>query len=86
MVSKCANPNCERELRYLRDGRVFVFEVMAATGEKRHEYFWLCGECSKLMQVTRAADGGVRAVPRSDQPIAPDLLRLDSAFESAVGR
>lgn len=56
MVSNCANPACAVPLRYLRDGRLFQFEVrpqpageQAATlakGPRRVSHFWLCGECS----------------------------------------
>jgi hypothetical protein len=48
MVSHCANPDCRRELRYLRDGKIYQF-VLFQTGSKRLEHFWLCGECFKNM-------------------------------------
>src|SRR5712672_992897 len=47
MVSQCANPDCRRELRYLRDGRIYGFAMSAGNGSKSLEHFWLCGECSK---------------------------------------
>lgn len=43
MVSQCANPNCQRKFRYLRDGKVYLFAMSATTGHKRQEHFWLCG-------------------------------------------
>ena len=49
MISQCANPDCKRKLRYLRDGRIYLFELHTVTGGTRLEYFWLCGECSKTM-------------------------------------
>ena len=49
MVSQCANPECLRELRYLRDGKIYAFAVSAGNGSKALEHFWLCGECSKSM-------------------------------------
>ena len=52
MVSQCANPDCKRELRYLREGRVYVFVIAEDAGNKRLEHFWLCGECSRSMILT----------------------------------
>jgi hypothetical protein len=52
MVSQCANPECKRELHYLRDGKIYRFVMSTATGSKRVEHFWLCGECSKSMILT----------------------------------
>jgi len=62
MVSNCANPNCGVPLRYLRDGRLFQFEVRALSNEKSEPsepakkrplrqvwHYWLCGECSSTM-------------------------------------
>ena len=41
MVSQCANPECLRELRYLRDGKIYAFAVSAGNGGKSPEHFWL---------------------------------------------
>src|ERR1700723_4471745 len=49
MVSHCANPDCRRELHYLRDGKIYQFVLSPKTGSKRLEHFWLCGECFKNM-------------------------------------
>lgn len=49
MIGQCANPNCKRELRYLREGKVYAFELSTETKNTRLEHFWLCGECSKRM-------------------------------------
>jgi len=49
MVSHCANPDCRRELHYLREGKIYQFILSPKTGSKRLEHFWLCGECSKKM-------------------------------------
>jgi len=49
MVSHCANPDCRRELRYLRDRKIYQFVLSPKTGSKRLDHFWLCGECSKNM-------------------------------------
>ena len=49
MVNQCANPQCKQELRYLREGRIFLFALSTPTGTKRFEHFWLCGRCSRSM-------------------------------------
>jgi hypothetical protein len=70
MVNNCANPKCAKPLHYLREGRVFVFDVqdqpLKRNGEKGHhlEHYWLCGECSGQFLVEHEADQGVRLVPR----------------------
>jgi len=62
MVSQCANPDCRRELRYLRDGKVYRFVLSTKTGSKRLEHFWLCGECSKSMILTCVNKSEVKTV------------------------
>jgi hypothetical protein len=32
MVSHCANPDCRRELHYLRDGKIYQFVLSPKTG------------------------------------------------------
>ncbi len=65
MVNNCANPTCNKPLHYLRDGRVFVFEVAGARlgpdGKRgRHlEHYWLCGDCSPSMVVVYSPEAGV---------------------------
>lgn len=69
MVNHCANPGCAKPLHYLRDGRIFVFDV--AVGEtdangkrsRRMEHFWLCGVCSQTLAMEQSVEG-VRVVPR----------------------
>jgi hypothetical protein len=70
MVNNCANPRCNKPLHYLRDGRIFVFEVMGDTvgsdGKRsRHlEHYWLCGDCAPTMILERDADAGVQLMPK----------------------
>jgi hypothetical protein len=61
MVSQCANPDCRRELHYLRDGKVYQFVLSTKTGGKRLEHFWLCGDCSETMIVTCVNQSDVKA-------------------------
>lgn len=59
MLNQCANPTCAKPLMYLRDGRIFVFDVpsgTAANGAKRSrrlEHFWLCGKCARTMRLVQ---------------------------------
>ena len=62
MVSECANPDCRRELHYLRDGKIYQFVLHTKTGSKRLEHFWLCGECSKTMILICVDQSEVKAV------------------------
>jgi hypothetical protein len=55
MVNQCANPTCGKPLHYLREGRIFVFDLPDpnAPGPGGHarvlQHFWLCGRCSETM-------------------------------------
>ena len=71
MVNNCANPQCAKPLHYLREGRVFVFDLpdlsVKLNGEKqghRLEHYWLCGACSEQFIVQREGEKGIRLVPR----------------------
>jgi hypothetical protein len=66
MVSQCANPDCRRELHYLRDGKIYQFVLSPKTGGKRLEHFWLCGECSKTMILICVNQSEVKTVGRKD--------------------
>jgi hypothetical protein len=60
MVNQCANPDCRRELRYLREGKIYRFVMSTETGGKRLEHFWLCGTCSRSMILTCADQSEVK--------------------------
>jgi len=70
MVNHCANPKCAKPLHYLREGRIFVFDVSTSEVDKngkrsrRMEHYWLCGECSRTLAMEQSAEG-VRVVPRA---------------------
>lgn len=58
MLSKCANPECSEQFRYLHQGRLFCLtptpELQATSYgslEFLYERFWLCERCSKQMRV-----------------------------------
>jgi hypothetical protein len=66
MVSQCANPDCRRELRYVRDGKIYAFAVSTGNGSKSLEHFWPCGECSKKMTLTCLSPSEVRIARRRE--------------------
>lgn len=60
MVNHCANPACNKQLHYLRDGKVFLFSAKKSLEKSsnfpyRLEHYWLCGACAK--QWTLSMDG-----------------------------
>lgn len=74
MVSNCANPNCGVPLRYLRDGRLFQFEVRALSKNELNSelkkrplrqvwHYWLCGECSSTMTLQFDQMRGLKIMP-----------------------
>jgi hypothetical protein len=79
MVSKCANTECGAPFQYLREGRLFKFEVgrnlqqnaappgprivPAKKGPARVEHFWLCGRCSQQMTLRYDMSSGVIVIP-----------------------
>lgn len=78
MVDRCANPQCAKPLHYLRDGRIFVFDVDEKNGPsgKRSyhvEHYWLCDLCSQTLTVERTIEG-FRPLPLS----ATARLRLNA--------
>jgi hypothetical protein len=88
MVNQCANPKCGKPLHYLREGRIFVFDlpdpnvpVPAAGGRPRRlQHFWLCGPCSETMMMEQAGDMQIRVAIKARKvevgqaPILPDTL------------
>jgi hypothetical protein len=79
MVNHCANPQCCKPLHYLREGRVYVFDVTGpiASGERmprRMEHFWLCGACSEAYLLEQVKDGTVRIVPRPKRAAPASVL------------
>ncbi|MFZ0632012.1 MAG: hypothetical protein WA399_09185 [Acidobacteriaceae bacterium] len=87
MVSHCANPKCAKPLHYLREGRIFVFDVpgkdVDGNGKRtrRMEHFWLCGDCAQTMVMEQSADG-VRAVPRTRRLVEMNMVVTRSAMAS----
>ena len=74
MLSKCANPSCSTSLVYLREGKIFMLEVLPRAvavestdmrkAASRVEHFWLCGPCSAQLTLAYDSQQGVRVVPK----------------------
>ncbi|MHB1794209.1 MAG: hypothetical protein ACYCPO_04530 [Acidobacteriaceae bacterium] len=69
MVSHCANPNCNKPLHYLREGKVFLFSRTNASKQNSKtlqllEYYWLCGACSNEWTLTMDGENGIQVVER----------------------
>lgn len=85
MVSHCANPKCAKPLHYLREGRIFVFDVPGqdknGKRSRRMEHFWLCGTCSQTMVMEQSASG-VRAVARGRRVLEMDIVVTPTVMAS----
>jgi hypothetical protein len=72
MVNHCANPNCNKPLHYLRDGKVFLFSRKNSPQQNSNplqlmEHFWLCGECARQWTLTMDENQGVHLSERKRQ-------------------
>ena len=75
MVNQCANPVCAKPLHYLREGRIFVFDmpdqtaVVAPLGgrTRRLQHFWLCGPCSETMVLKQTGVHEIQVTQKSRQ-------------------
>jgi hypothetical protein len=65
-ATQCANPQCSRELLYLREGTLNLLEMESHSDDQFQsdvgafamrsvpsKYFWLCGECTKTLILKR---------------------------------
>jgi uncharacterized protein YcsI (UPF0317 family) len=87
MVNQCANPDCGKPLHYLREGRIFVFDLpdpnVPAPGgrQRRLQHFWLCGRCSETMVMEQTREMQIRIAVKSrkvalEAEMLPDSLVL----------
>jgi hypothetical protein len=57
MLSKCANPECFEQFRYLHQGKIFLLtpsqdlQATESQSELLEERFWLCDRCCKEMTI-----------------------------------
>jgi hypothetical protein len=79
-ATRCANPQCSKELLYLREGSLQLLELEADSDDQspeddgsfamkplRGKFFWLCGECSKTHFVKQWTTSGPVLVVRSQK-------------------
>jgi uncharacterized protein YcsI (UPF0317 family) len=73
MVNQCANPKCGKPLHYLREGRIFVFDLPDASvpvpapggRARRLQHFWLCGTCSETMVMEQTGEMQIKVAVKS---------------------
>src|SRR5579872_7053802 len=84
MISRCANPACNRPFHYLRSGRLYRFDgrttsanaVYSISPSHMSVFFWLCKECASKLSL-RFDGSAVEVVPTqvfghdSDTPVIP---------------
>jgi len=57
VLSKCLNPACSAQFRYLHEGKIFKIATASPFPEPpdsashKVEYFWLCGHCAQTLKV-----------------------------------
>ncbi len=77
LAMRCANPRCSKELLYLREGRLELFDLESHAGDQFRpddgafamkslpsKFFWLCGDCAKTHIVKRWTTSGIVLVLR----------------------
>jgi hypothetical protein len=77
---QCANPNCSKELLYLREGSLQLVVLESDSDDQsrqddgafamkplRSRFFWLCGECSKTHIVKRWTASGLVLMLRNQK-------------------
>jgi hypothetical protein len=82
VLSKCANPACSANFRYLGEGKLYLVDSKAALVRRKapaelkyagksctYEYLWLCSVCCRHMMIQIGGDLEVKvARKRSTQP------------------
>jgi hypothetical protein len=65
MVSECANPRCSAQFLYFGEGQLVAVPRKARfSNQSRVEFFWLCGECTNLLELQITPEGEVDVVAR----------------------
>jgi hypothetical protein len=80
---QCANPQCSKELLYLREGRIQFLELESQSDDQFRpdngafamnflpsKFFWLCGECAKTHEIKRWTTSGLVLVLRKPDTAA----------------
>jgi len=77
---QCANPQCSKELLYLREGTLNLLEMESHSDDRFEsdidafamrsvpsKFFWLCGECTKTLTLKRWTTAGLVLVLRNQK-------------------
>lgn len=68
MIHHCANPTCGKPLHYLREGKIYVFDLpdpnqtapVGGRPTRRLQHFWLCGDCSATMMMVQTNEAQIQ--------------------------
>ncbi len=70
MVSRCANPSCGAEFKYLHEGRLYHFILndkkagpLTSQSSAGVPFWWLCSRCCLSMALIHNGESGVTLVP-----------------------
>ena len=89
-ATRCANPQCSKELLYFREGSLQLLELESDSDDQspeddgafamkpmRSKFFWLCGECSKTHIVRQWTTSGLALMPRNQKTAGnrPNLIK-----------
>jgi hypothetical protein len=82
---QCANPQCSKEVLYLREGTLNLLEMESHSDDRFQsdvgafamrsvpsKFFWLCGECTKTLVVKRWTTAGLVLVLRNQKTADSD--------------
>jgi len=82
---QCANPQCSKELLYLREGTLNLLEMESHSVDQFQsdvgafamrsvpsKFFWLCGECTKTLILKRWTTAGLVLVLRNQKTAGSD--------------
>lgn len=79
MLSKCANPECSEQFRFLHQGKLFLIiptpDVRAFADDSLpflYERFWLCDSCSKKMTLVWGGTK-VKILPLQEKPLRTEV-------------
>jgi hypothetical protein len=65
MLSECANPGCGAQFLYFGEGKLLsVRRRVSSFSGSNVEFFWLCSECSRHIDVETTLTGEPDFVPQ----------------------
>ncbi len=70
LLTKCLNPKCSAQFRYLHEGKLFCMANNGAQGQRKTngghselEYVWMCQACSLVFEPMRDSEGEIVVKP-----------------------